>query len=964
MRQFFVAITLMVTPFLVVGQKNQRPDYKLFWKIAGKDLARPSYLFGTMHVQDNKAFEFSDSVLLKISECDAFAMEVHPDSVARYMFKILLGSSESDGDRFRELLNERQYANLDSMMRQRTGYSLRKFKNPTSAKLFLENQLTKKDKETFLDAWLYNIAHQQQKIIIGLEETRKHMESLQADPATELREIDHFLKDNKTVMNSYGAMLDLYHAGDIDEIRKISKANIDQARYEKLITKRNVEMVETIRANIHRHSTFIAVGAAHLPGEEGILHLLQQLGYEVTPMAPVFTGLASKYKYTVKESTWIKYRSEDGAYEVDMPSQPFPITQAGLPFRFQAYIDIGGPYFYMATHVPVTGKLMGQSPSTVLDQMVANFKVKRKVESAKKIQVHGLEGREISLTNDQDQFFKVELIHRANLVYLLMAGPTEEFAKSVDARRFFDSFRPVTAVNREATEFSHKAGAFTIQVPGEMTEHNLTPVDPETGEQFLLQLFQTTNAVTGETFLLRYNDFPAGYISTNDSVYYDNIIASVMSKLSGTGLLTREVEVSGFKGVGFSLETTHTIVDGMTVLRGNRNYFALSTRAKGVPGDASKAFLTSLKFLPYLPTPVRQFDTPEGLRLVVPEEFDPQETGKENENGQVQYDILDRTSGIVYMVTTESFSKYNEANSKEEYLALLSMMEETEYDTLLEEKQLEGDGFFGVELLRKSRENNYVTKIKKIVAGDKVYQLYGFLPKDHALSNYTAEFFDAFTITRKSSWNLLEDKTKQMLADLASEDTVTREEALDAIWEHEFEKGDLPMLYKAIQAPYGDDGEFYGSTRSRLLEVLQGVNDQSTVPFIRNLYKSLPDTTSHKDDALAVLTTISTRESLAEMLRLMKEDTTRSRFNSLTFLSRLADSTELAVFILPELVTQHARVNYPSTIFNPLRKAIEQNLLPDSIKTEMIQYVMNLGKKVIAEPVSLLEDDEKYYYNS
>jgi uncharacterized protein YbaP (TraB family) len=41
-------------------------------------------------------------------------------------------------------------------------------------------------------------------------------------------------------------------------------------------------MVERMLPHIAERSAFIAVGALHLPGEEGILSLLEQRGYRVS----------------------------------------------------------------------------------------------------------------------------------------------------------------------------------------------------------------------------------------------------------------------------------------------------------------------------------------------------------------------------------------------------------------------------------------------------------------------------------------------------------------------------------------------------------------------------------------------------------------------------------------------------------------------------------------------------------
>jgi uncharacterized protein YbaP (TraB family) len=59
--------------------------HELLWEISGNGLEKPSYLYGTMHVQDKRAFEFSDSVLDRLHACVTFAAEVRLDSAMRQL---------------------------------------------------------------------------------------------------------------------------------------------------------------------------------------------------------------------------------------------------------------------------------------------------------------------------------------------------------------------------------------------------------------------------------------------------------------------------------------------------------------------------------------------------------------------------------------------------------------------------------------------------------------------------------------------------------------------------------------------------------------------------------------------------------------------------------------------------------------------------------------------------------------
>jgi len=81
MKNFFTPIYPILFLLLCnisVAQQNQN---SLLWKIEGNNLSSPSYLYGTIHVHDNRVFNFSDSVFIALEACEAFALEVHPDSM-------------------------------------------------------------------------------------------------------------------------------------------------------------------------------------------------------------------------------------------------------------------------------------------------------------------------------------------------------------------------------------------------------------------------------------------------------------------------------------------------------------------------------------------------------------------------------------------------------------------------------------------------------------------------------------------------------------------------------------------------------------------------------------------------------------------------------------------------------------------------------------------------------------------
>ena len=83
---------------------------------------------------------------------------------------------------------------------------------------------------------------------------------------------------------------DLYNAYITQDIEKLRQLMIDPdlglepEDEAKMLTNRNVNWVNQLKTILPQKSVFVCVGAGHLPGENGVLNLLRQAGYTITPV--------------------------------------------------------------------------------------------------------------------------------------------------------------------------------------------------------------------------------------------------------------------------------------------------------------------------------------------------------------------------------------------------------------------------------------------------------------------------------------------------------------------------------------------------------------------------------------------------------------------------------------------------------------------------------------------------------
>lgn len=81
----------------------------------------------------------------------------------------------------------------------------------------------------------------------------------------------------------------LYKQGNIDGLYQLNKKSntnwgISDEENAKMVDNRNMEWAKQLPELMKSNTCFIAVGALHLPGENGLINLLRKEGYKVKPV--------------------------------------------------------------------------------------------------------------------------------------------------------------------------------------------------------------------------------------------------------------------------------------------------------------------------------------------------------------------------------------------------------------------------------------------------------------------------------------------------------------------------------------------------------------------------------------------------------------------------------------------------------------------------------------------------------
>jgi uncharacterized protein YbaP (TraB family) len=263
-------------------------DKGLLWKIEHAGL-QPSYLFGTIHSEDSRVLAVPPAVQAAFDEARVYVMEARIDESA--MASMSARMMFSDGHSLKGVLDSRTYAETVAAL---ANYGLPELALASMKPWAVAMTLSMPKPQTglFLDLALMQNAAEQGKQIAGLETVDEQLEILDQLPmGDQVTMLKDALQQLPELNGMFAQIHEAYLARDLARMMRLSEEQEmrgDRKLTEKvmgrLVDSRNHRMAQRIEPFLKSGSAFIAIGALHLPGRDGVLNLLKQQGYRLTPV--------------------------------------------------------------------------------------------------------------------------------------------------------------------------------------------------------------------------------------------------------------------------------------------------------------------------------------------------------------------------------------------------------------------------------------------------------------------------------------------------------------------------------------------------------------------------------------------------------------------------------------------------------------------------------------------------------
>ena len=283
-------LLVLLTALPIITTYGQQPlENSLLWKIEHDEMESPSYLFGTVHILCPDDLVMDDRINGAVMATGRLVLELDFDDPG-IMQNIQAITMFSDGTNAEDYLTEEE---LETVSLFFTDSMKMPFQVLSSVKPFFLTAMVslnflKCNPPASWETTLVELSKAEGMEVIGLETPQEQMAIIERVPLEQqgqlLVESIRKYDDSREMMTRMYALYAAENLEGLDELTREYMGEEYSEIEEDMLQGRNRAWVPGIIELIREQPSFIAVGAAHLPGEEGLIRLLRSAGYTVSPV--------------------------------------------------------------------------------------------------------------------------------------------------------------------------------------------------------------------------------------------------------------------------------------------------------------------------------------------------------------------------------------------------------------------------------------------------------------------------------------------------------------------------------------------------------------------------------------------------------------------------------------------------------------------------------------------------------
>ena len=1015
MKRYLILATTLLFCFYGQSQGPAKAKTKkypsLFWEISGNGLKKPSYLFGTMHVSSKIAFNLADSFYLAIKNSEVVALETNPETWQEDMNNYDLSSSRYRYGFNRGITNDmpNDFLNIKTL---RFGKYEKKLEVAMFSKPSMINNLLYRsqsdntsdfEEDTYLDLYIYQTGKKLGKKVAGVEQYEQSMKLMAEafrDAAKEKNKKEKsFDYDEEFSPNK---LQEAYRAGNLDQLDSINKLNSQSDAFdEKFLYRRNEIQANSIDSILQRASLFVGVGAAHLPGNRGVIELLRRKGYK---LRPIYMGTRdSKQKDAVEKVrvpvSFSTQSADDGFYKVDIPGKFYRFGESFL-FDQQQYADMANGSFYMVTRVKTNSLYWGHNADGVakkIDSLLYE-NVPGKILSKTGITKSGYKGYDITSRTRRGDYNRYNIfITPFEVIFFKMGGNGDYIKKGDEANKFFNSIQLKEFKNGGWKKFQPAYGGFSVEFPQQPYESFGDNVQYDAEEKS-----------TGQHFSVIRTDIHNYRFAEEDT--FD--LALMDESFGSADYIEKNISRKQLVYKGYpALDCRYKHKDGSVIftrfLIQGPHYYTLVAHGKN-ENNAAEKFFNSFEFVPFAYKELKERkDTAMYFSVKTPW-FPEEKKNKVDLPDEGSYVADDDEDDNYFSFTKDDYKTRLVKNDTTGEAVYISFSRTSKYEyidsTLMpDNKYLFMPGIDTTWIVRSTKRStlpNSMKVVEQVVSDTNssrailtktfykeglYFQLTTQTDTLSPPSGFVKSFFENFIpVDTLKVINPFTKKSKVFFDDFFGNDSVARKKAINSVWQIEMDSTDLPLLTKAINSFKWSEKK-YLERKIAFINKLGDIPVKASADLLKDIYYAAGDTVQLQHTALAALVNQETQYSFDLFKNIITSEPpvletenpyqnnyriysyrsiyTNSGSSGGGFLNGLYDSLQLTRTILPDLLPLMTLDDYKKPIMHLLRKMVDSNLVKAKdyeiyYSKFLIEAKQQLKKQAIEEKKSAIEKAE------
>lgn len=264
---------------------EQKFSKGLLWRVQKVGMV-DSFVFGTMHITDSRVTKLSPKVEEAFMQSKILCTEISFDQASLQNAAAALFLQE--GKSLKAIVGDNLYEKTASLLEKKSipRNAVDRLK-PWAAMMLM---ILPNDQKLPLDILLYQTALQRGSDVCGLESISEQTGVMDNFPIkSQVLMLKDTVENYAKIPDMLEKMIKFYLTGDLAKLMdiEIQEATTSEMRnlkaefVNKVLIARNHIMADRMEPQFKKGSTFIAIGALHLFGKEGVPSLLEQRGYKV-----------------------------------------------------------------------------------------------------------------------------------------------------------------------------------------------------------------------------------------------------------------------------------------------------------------------------------------------------------------------------------------------------------------------------------------------------------------------------------------------------------------------------------------------------------------------------------------------------------------------------------------------------------------------------------------------------------